>query len=182
MVRRMPTLPLSMRSAAPIPVSNEICAFQSSEASSGRKEMRKPPLPSSSISCSGIGSVAPPRSRSSSTRFLADLLEQDEALLGAAVVDRPLHLGVVVTAHAAHHRAVDLDRGASPSAASRRSHTKAGRTWSGRRLAALAELAGMQLHALVGAVDGLTATSRLPVEGAAGPHEGRHVGDRVTHR
>ena len=52
-----------------MPVSSEIWAFQSSEASSGRNEMRKPPSSTSSTSCSGIGSVAPPRLRSSRTRF-----------------------------------------------------------------------------------------------------------------
>ena len=44
--------------------------------------------------------------------LLTHLLEQHEALLGAAVVHGRLHLLVVVTVNAADHGSVDLDRGA----------------------------------------------------------------------
>ena len=114
--------------------------------------------------------------------LLPDLLEQHEALLRAAVVDRALHLLVVVAAHAAHHRAVDLDRGALAVGGEADVPDEGRPHLVGQQARGpLAELAGVQLHPLVGAVDRLAAASGLGVDRAAGRDEGRHVGDRVAH-
>ena len=69
MVRRMPTPPLTIISAAAMPVIREIWAFQSSASSGGLKYNRKWPCSSSATSCSGIGRLAPPRLRSKAIRL-----------------------------------------------------------------------------------------------------------------
>ena len=144
--------------------------------------MRKPPFSSSSTSCSGIGSVAPPRRRSSSDALLPDLLEQHQALLGGAGVDLLLHLLVVVAPDAAHHGPVDLHRGAL-AVGGERDVPDEGRTHLVGQQArgALAQLGRVQLDALVGAVDRLATAAGLGVDGTSGADEGRHVGDGVAH-
>ena len=110
-----------------------------------------------------------------------DLLEQQEPLVGRAVVDGLLHPLVVQPVGAAHHRPVDHDLGALAVGLERHVPDE-------RRAGLAGEQAGRVLtqhrwverRALVGGVDGLPAAAGLGVDGSPGPDEGRHVGDGVA--
>ena len=152
-VRRMPILPFSIMSAAPIPVIREIWAFQSSAGSGGRKEMPVVPLlvlVDLLLGHRQAGAAA--ACARAATRFSPDLLQQHQPLVGGAGVDLLLHLLVVVAPDAAHHGAVDLDRGAL--AVGRQRHVPdEGRAHLAGQQArgALAQLRRVQRDALVGA-------------------------------
>ena len=119
----------------------------------------KPPPSCAVTSCSGIGRLAPPRARSWAMRRSPTSLQQQEALVVGAGVDRRLHVLVVEPLDAAHHRPVDLGgrqqarrrRGAGP-------RRRRGARHPGSRLAAASrQHLGVQRHPHVGAVDGLAA-------------------------
>ena len=108
MVRSTPTPASSIIVAAAIPVSSETCAFHSS-AGDRRPELEgEAPAVARGHLLLGhrqARATAGPLLRDAT---LADLLEQQEALVVGAGVERRLHLGVVEPLDAAHHRAVHL--------------------------------------------------------------------------
>ena len=67
-VRTMPMRPSSMSRAAHMPVSSEICAFHSSTGRVARLPRVHTPSAPCSTTCSGVGSVMPPRARSAASR------------------------------------------------------------------------------------------------------------------
>ena len=184
MVRSTPTSPYSMMCAAAIPVSSEICAFQPSTGSGARNSSRQPGSPSragsSTISCSGICRLAPPRSASRCSRHGPTSASRAERLPWRAAVDLGLGLDVAELRATADQRPADLRAGhlapvVQPDGPQQRRPNLVGQQ-AGRPLT---EHRRVQRGPVIGGVQGHATAVGLQVDRVAGANERRHVGDRV---
>ena len=101
--------PSIMSRAAHMPVSSEICAFHSSTGSVARLPSVHVPSACCSTTCSGVGSVMPPRALLRLLAQGADDLQQLQRLVGRAVVERLLRTVVRQLRSALYTLALDAD-------------------------------------------------------------------------
>ena len=164
-----------------MPVSSEIWAFHCSDGDLG-PELQVPPVALDGDLLLGQRQGHPAAGRLAGQPQLAHLLEQHQRLVRAAVVDRPLHAGVVELGGGPHPGPLDGDVGALAGRVDLdgpeqgRAHL-VGQQGSG----ALGDQRRVQRHPRVGAVQRHPALVRLEVDRVARRDERREVGDRVGH-
>ena len=172
--------PSSIIAAATVPVSSEICAFQSSQGS-GVRYARPYVSPTVTTSWSGRSRLMEPRARATREPAFADLSEQHVRRLVRAGVDGSLDGRVVQLRHAAHRRPAQVRR-PDLAVAVERDGPHEGRTLDAleQRGGVLRQHRRVQRRTAVRGVEGLDPSVRLAVDRPSGPDEGRQVGDGVA--